>query len=158
MKKLLFLVLSIFGIMGCNSQGVVSPYNLKQALDIVYNETKDMKITGYGGSLEYRAMFLQDYLKDRKYHNNMECGILDMSDVQGTKHISACLLKNVHKNTSNTKDVSVLVMAEKSKNNSDIILLMFFDDAEKTEKGYKYSTIMPIDILVNLKTHKIGNP
>ena len=144
--------------MGCNSQGVVSPYNLKQALDIVYNETKDMKFIGYGSS-ELRAMFLQDYLKDRKYHNNMECGILDMSDVQGTKHIRACLLKNVHKDISNkSKDVSVLVMAEKSKDNSDIILLMFFDDAEKTEKGYKYSTVMPIDILVNLKTHKIGNP
>ena len=156
MKKLLFLVLSIFGIMGCNSQGVVSPYNLKQALDIIYNETRDMKIIGYG-SLELRAMFLQDYLKDRKYHNNMECGILDMSDVQGTKNIRACLLKNVDTSDS-YKSKNVLVMAEQNKQNKDILYLIFFSDAEKTEKGYKYSTIMPIDILVNLKTHKIGLP
>ena len=157
MKKL-FTLIMLFGIIGCNSSGVVSEANVKKALDIAYNETKNFNM-GYGTSpIEFKVYLIRQYLNEQKYRNNMECTILDMSDVEGKKSTRACLLKGVDIDKEGKEDPkNVLVMAIKNETNKDIVILMFFENAEKTENGYKYSSLMPIGILVNLATQKIGD-
>ncbi len=155
MKKVLSLII-LFSVVGCNSSGVVSEANVKKALDITYAETKDFNI-GYGTRpIEVKVMFIKKYLKDQNYRNNIECTILDTSDVKGKQSTRACLLKGVDKEEKK-ESKNVLVMAEHDETNRDIVLLVFFQNAEKTERGYKYSTIMPIAIMVNLTTRKIGD-
>ena len=65
-------------------------------------------------------------------------------------------MRNVNIQKDSITGPNVLVMAEREKNNKDILILVFFSDAEKTEKGYSYSKILPIAVAVNLKTQKIG--
>ena len=58
MKKIFALII-LFGIIGCNSSGVVSEANVKKALDITYNETKNFNI-GYGTRpIEVKVMFIK---------------------------------------------------------------------------------------------------
>lgn len=152
MKKVLFLLVCLVGLFGCNQSGVVSTNTVKKALDIAYTETKDFEMTGIYG-VEF--LFIKKYLKGQKYRDNMECSVLDLSDVEGSKHMRACLLKGVNADDSaSTKDV--LVMAEPFSMNKDIIVLMFFSDAKKTDKGFSYTTFLPVGIGVNLKTQKVG--
>ena len=152
MKKTLFLLVCIIGFLGCNQSGVVSTNTVKKALDIAYTETKDFEMRGIYGA---EFLFIKEYLKGQKYRDNMECSVLDLSDVEGTKHMRACLLKGVNVDDSaSTKDV--LVMAEQFSMNKDIIVLMFFRNAKKTNQEVSYSTFLPVGIGVNLKTQKVG--
>ena len=47
-------------------------------------------------------------------------------------------------------------MANPDEKNKDKVGLIFLTNAERTEQGVKYSTILPSGIMVNLKTQKIG--
>lgn len=154
MKKILYLSVCVIGFFGCNQSGVVSSNTVKKALDIAYAETKDYEFRGLHSSLQFS--FIKTYLSGQKYRNNMECSVLDMSDVEGTKHMRACLLQGVNTNDEMASSKDVLVMAEQASTNKDIVILMFFSNAKKTDRGFSYSTILPVGIAVNLKTQKIG--
>ena len=153
MKKVLFLLVCIIGFLGCNQSGVVSTNTVKKALDIAYTETKDFEMRGIYGA---EFLVIKEYLKGKKYRNNIECSVLDLSDVEGIKHMRACLLKGVNPDSGSASTKDVLVMAERFSMNKDIIVLMFFSDAKKTDKGFSYSTFLPMGIGVNLKTQKVG--
>ena len=141
--------------MGCNSSGVVSEGNIKKALDIAYTETKDYEYKGYNANESF--MSIKMYLKNQKYHNHRECMVLDESDVEGKKSVRSCIFPNGNPDGETTfGSENILVKAVQSKENRDIVALVFFTDAEKTEKGVRFSTLMPIGIAVNLKTRKIG--
>ena len=153
MKKLLILI-TLLSVVGCNISGVVSEGNVKKALDIAYTETKDYKYNGYDGGF---MLFIQGYLKNQAYRNDMQCMVLDESDVEGKKSVRACLFPNGEPDKETTfGSENVLVKALQSKENGDIIALVFFSDAKKTEKGVSYSTLLPVGIAVNLQTRKIG--
>ena len=156
MKKIFILFAIIILFLGCEfMDSTVPDSTVQKALDIAYNEITNMNLN-YNSPLQY--VFIKQYLENQNYKKIYECGILDMSNVQGTKHIKACLLKNANSKPDDfiKESPHVLVMAESTKENRDIVLLIFFNDAQKTEKGYSYSKIMPLTILVNLKTKKIG--
>lgn len=154
MKKILILLVGIFAYAGCNPSGVVSESDVKKALDIAYAETKDYEYKGYNGSASW---LIQMYLKNQKYHNHTECMILDESDVEGKKSIRSCILPNGEPDGKTTfGSTDILVKAIQSKDNKDIIGLIFFSDAKKTEKGVSYSSLLPVGVAVNLKTRKIG--
>lgn len=156
MKKILILLFASIIIAGCNSSGVVSERTVKQALAIVTSETKNLQWTGRASD-KFSLLMIKEYLQVPHYQQDMECGVLDMSDVEGKKMIRACLLRGVNNSDSlfiSSKDV--LVMAEQNSAHKDIVVLMFFSNAEKTDKGFSYSTILPLGVAVNLKTQKIG--
>lgn len=153
MKKVLFLLVCITGIFGCNQSGVVSINTIKKALDIAYTETKDFKFRGMDG---VDFAFVKEYLREKKYLNNMECSVLDLSDVEGTKHLRACLLRGVDIDSGRSANKDILVIATQIQANKDIVRLMFFSHVKKTDKGFYYSKMSPVEIAVNLKTKKIG--
>lgn len=156
MKRVLILIGVMLSFMGCNPSGVVSEGNVKKALDIAYAETKDYEYKGYGRN-EY-FMFIKSYLKNQRYHNHMECMVLDESDVEGKKSVRSCILPNGSPDGETPfGSKNILVKAIPGKENRDLVALLFFADAEKTEKGVRFSTIMPIGIAVNLQTRKIGD-
>lgn len=155
MKKIFILLGVILSFIGCNPAGVVSEGNIKKALDIAYAETKDYEYKGYGGNDSF--MFIKMYLKDQRYHNHIECMVLDESDVEGKKSVRSCIFPNGNPDGETTfGSNNILVKAIHGKENRDIVALVFFTDAEKTEKGVRFSTLMPMGIAVNLQTRKIG--
>lgn len=153
MRKVLFLLVCLVGLFGCNQSGVVSINTVKKALDIAYTETKDFEMRGVQG-MEF--LFIKRYLQGQKYRNNMECRVLDLSDVEGSKRMRACLLKGVNPEDDWASTKDVLVMAEHFSMNKDIIVLMFFRNAKKTNEAFSYSTFLPMGIAVNVKTQKVG--
>lgn len=158
MKKIIMFVLISVFIYGCGGSNTVSEQKLKKALDIAYTELSkidfDNSITRHQYPLDFA--FINQYLIKQTYKKDIDCQILDQSDVNGTKHIQSCILKNVNAINSFVSSPDVCVLAVPDENTPEKVILIFFKDAEKTEKGVKYSTIMPMGIVVNLKTQKIG--
>ena len=155
MKKL-FTLIMLFGIIGCNSSGVVSEANVKKALDIAYNNTTASELGYYNKNISDVEIFLHNY---QNFKDTIECTILDTSNAEGKRANRACLLKEVIKldTLSEPLSMNALVIAEEDRNNRDRIFLTFFTHAEKTEQGYKFNSSSPIKIVVNLATQKIGD-
>ncbi|MCI7044518.1 MAG: hypothetical protein MR993_06105 [Spirochaetes bacterium] len=156
MKKIVILVLILIGMAGCNPSGVVSDNAVREALDIVYEETKNNDYKTSWGGLDYRFRsfaIIKEYVQNQGYRNNLECGVIDESDVEGKKYIKACLLKNANKENKNP---NILIKAIPFPNQKDMMFLVFFQDAERTEKGFSYNTLLPVGIVVNLDSRKIG--
>lgn len=156
MKKIISLALILIGLVGCNPSGVVPEYTVRKALDIVYEETKDKDYKTPWGGFDYRFRsfaIIKGYVSSQSYRNGLECSVIDESDVEGKKYIRARLLKNVNKENKNP---DILIMAERFPNQKDIVALIFFQDAQKTEKGFSYDSLLPVSIAINLDSKKIG--
>ena len=156
MKKIIGFALILISLAGCNPSGVVPENTVRKALDIVYEETKDKDYKNSWGGLDYRFIsfsIIKGYISGQSYRNDLECSVIDVSDVEGKKYLRACLLKNVNKENKNP---DILIMAERFPNQKDIVALIFFQDAQKTEKGFSYNSLLPVSIAVNLDSRKIG--
>lgn len=153
MKKILSVISVSLFIWGCSSSNIVSENAVKQALEIAYSQTAPMSWEDFGALNRYGELLeVKDYLKNGNFRKEITCVVLDESDVNGTKHIRACLLKNA----STGNNPNLLVKALREPANLDIIYLVFYRDADETDDGIKYSTIVPVSVAVNLKTKKIG--
>ncbi len=147
MKKIL-IVSVVLMLVACSSSTVVTNQKLKQALDIAYEITNDLqeKAQCYHSCLD-----IWEHIAHSTWNKNMDCRVLDNSDVHGNKSIKGCLLQQASYGNENT-----LVLAEYAPSNRDIILLTLYAKANVTDKGFSFSSYYPGKVAVNLKTRKIG--
>lgn len=155
MKKIFILFAIIILFLGCEfTDSTVPNATVQKALDIAHEQSKDLK------RCPSEACYAASYfLSNPTWNFNMNCKVLDNSDVQGKKSIRGCLLKNsilVIPEVNEYDNKNVLVFAQYVPSNRDIVLLEFHTNAEETKAGFSFSRYAHDKIAVNLKTQKIG--
>lgn len=154
MKKpliVLIYTLTLTFIIGCNQASIVSDNTVKKALDIAHEQSNDpQKCFSEACALAYI------YLHTPTWNKHMDCRVLDNSDVHGKKTVKGCFVQD-STDSVYSGNKNVLILSQYLPSNKDIVLLMFYQGAEKTDAGFSWPPLEPAIIAVNLKTRKIGN-